>query len=144
MKRKVFKYRIIGVLLFFIELFILILFSYGSYDSFVEFNYESIFSRQSILFIFAITVAFTAFFSLTSLLLRHKRTIFILNIHHLIILFFFLFALTELIYQGDYNAEDNLKFIIIFSIIFMLLFITNFFKYKNIDFLEIEDLGKLE
>ncbi|MBW7674075.1 hypothetical protein [Chryseobacterium chendengshani] len=144
MKKQIFKYKIIGVLLFIIELFILILFSYGSYDSFIEFGSDKTLSRENMTFVFASMIAFTAMLSIISILLRFRKTILILNVHYSIILFFFLFALVELIYENDYFIEDNFKFIIVFSIIFMLLFITNFFKYRNIDFLEIEDLGKLE
>lgn len=144
MEKKIFKYKIIGVLLFLIELFIFILFTYGSYDSFIEFGSNEIFSRENMTFVFASVIAFTALLCVISILLRFRKTILILNVHYSIILFFFLFALVELIYENDYFVDDNLKFIVVFLIISTLLFIINFFKYKKIDFLEIEDLGKLE
>ncbi|WP_143883728.1 hypothetical protein [Chryseobacterium binzhouense] len=142
MKKRVFKYRIIGILLFLIEVFIFILFSFGSYDSFANFTSQEIFSQESCLFLFAVAVAFTSFLSLISLLFRSRYTILFLNIHYSIILLLFLIGMMQLIYRNDYYKEDNWKFITIISIILILIFMVNFFKIKRIDFLELDEIGK--
>ncbi|SEM26650.1 hypothetical protein SAMN05421856_10287 [Chryseobacterium taichungense] len=141
MKRKVFKYKIIGILIFLIELFIFALFTYGSYDSFIDFNLSQIFIVQNFIFIFAVLVASTAFLNLILILLSAKKSIFFLNIQYSIIFLFFASGFVKMLLGNDYYKEDNIKFIIVFSLIFILLFVINFFKYKSVEFSEIEEIG---
>lgn len=141
MKKRLFKYRIIGVLIFLIELFIFALFSYGSYDSFIEVNSEDIFSQQNSVFSLALIISITAFLSLIFILFRIRKSILLLNIHYSIILLFFIYAFVESIFENDLPHEDILKFVAIFSIIFVILFIINFFKYKKVIFFEIDNIG---
>jgi len=142
MEKKIFKYKIVGIILFLVELFILLLFCYGSYDTFIEVNLEKLLSNQNMIFVFASLTAIIAFLSLISLLFKSRKTILILNIHYSIILLFFLIGFIPFFFEGNYTTEDNFKFIIIFSIIFILFVVVNFFRYKNVDFSEIENLGK--
>lgn len=140
MRRKVFRYKIIGILIFLIELFIFALFSYGSYDSFIEIDFNNIFLRQNFIFIFAVLVASTALLNLIFILFSARKSILFLNIHFSILFLFFAYGFVQMLFEGYYE-EDNAKFIIAFSIIFILLFVVNFFKYRKVEFLEIEEIG---
>ena len=53
---------------------------------------------------------------------------------------FFAYGFVRMLFEGYYE-EDNAKFIFAFSIIFILLFVVNFFKYRKVEFLEIEEIG---
>lgn len=141
MRRKVFRYKIIGILIFLIELFIFALFSYGSYDSFIEVDSSNIFLTQNFVFIFAVLVASTALLNLIFILVSDRKSILFLNIHFSIIFLFFAYGFVQMLLENSYYEEDNIKFIIAFSLIFILLFVVNFFKYRNVEFSEIEEIG---
>lgn len=140
MGRKVFRYKIIGILIFLIELFIFALFSYGSYDSFIEVDFNNIFLMQN--FIFILLVASTALSNLIFILFSARKSILFLNIHFSIIFLFFTYGFVKMLLENGYYEEDNVKFIIAFSLIFILLFVVNFFKYRKVEFSEIEEIGK--
>ncbi|MEA1847961.1 hypothetical protein U9K52_03455 [Chryseobacterium sp. MHB01] len=142
MGRKVFRYKIIGILIFLIELFIFALFSYGSYDSFIEVDFNNIFLMQNFIFIFAVLVASTALSNLIFILFSARKSILFLNIHFSIIFLFFTYGFVKMLLENGYYEEDNIKFIIAFSLIFILLFVVNFFKYRKVEFSEIEEIGK--
>lgn len=141
MGRKVFRYKIIGILIFLIELFIFALFSYGSYDSFIEVDFSNIFLTQNFIFIFAVLVASTALLNLIFILFSARKSILFLNLHFSIIFLFFAYGFVQMLLENSYYEEDNAKFIIAFSLIFILLFVINFFKYRKVEFLEIESIG---
>lgn len=142
MKNKIFKYRIIGVLIFLVESFISVLFAEGTYVSFDEMIISEGISLQNMLFPFAMIIFFSSILCLISLLLKAKKTVLFLNINYSIILFFFVFCYIKVFIENSYIGEDLYKFIMVFTIIFVLLFVVNFFRYRKIDYLEIDEIGK--
>lgn len=142
MKNKIFKYRIIGVLIFLVESFISVLFAEGTYVSFDEMIISEGISLQNMLFPFALIIFFSSILCLISLLLKAKKTVLFLNINYSIILFFFVFCYIKVFIENSYVGEDIYKFIMVFTIIFVLLFVVNFFRYREIDYLEIDEIGK--
>ncbi len=141
MRKKIFKYKIVGVLVFLVQLFIFLFFGYGSYDTFIEFSINRIFSIENFVFLFVLIVFITTFLSLISLVFKRKSSIIYLNINYILIIFFFLSGIIKLIYEDNYVEEDTPRFIFIISIISLLLFVVNFLKYKKVDFFEIDDIG---
>jgi hypothetical protein len=141
MKRKVFRYKIIGILIFLIELFIFALFSYGSYDTFIEVDVNNIFFVQNFIFIFAVLIAFTALLNLILIIFSARKSVLFLNINFSLIFLFFAYGFIQMLLENGYYEEDNIKFITAFSLIFILLFVVNFFKYRKVEFSEIEEIG---
>lgn len=144
MKNRIFKYRIVGIVVFLFELFLLFLFGYGTYDSFIEFSIERIFSVESFIFLFAGSIFISAFLSLILLLLKSKRTILYLNINYILILLFLVLGCIKIFIEKSFEEGDTLKFFSIFSTLSVFLLITNVFKNKRVQFLELDDIGKSE
>lgn len=144
MKNRIFKYRIVGIVVFLFELFLLFLFGYGTYDSFIEFSIEQIFSVESFIFLFAGSIFISAFLSLILLLLKSKRTILYLNINYILILLFLILGCIKIFIEKSFEEGDTLKFFSIFSTLSVFLLITNVFKNKRVQFLELDDIGKSE
>ncbi|WP_312287354.1 hypothetical protein [Chryseobacterium gleum] len=144
MKNRIFKYRIVGIVVFLFELFLLFLFGYGTYDSFIEFSIEQIFSVESFIFLFAGSIFISAFLSLILLLLKSKRTILYLNINYILILLFLVLGCIKIFIEKSFEEGDTLKFFSIFSTLSVFLLITNVFKNKRVQFLELDDIGKSE
>ncbi|MCD9619109.1 hypothetical protein [Chryseobacterium gleum] len=144
MKNRIFKYRIVGIVVFLFELFLLFLFGYGTYDSFIEFSIEQIFSVESFIFLFAGSIFISAFLSLILLLLKSKRTILYLNINYILILLFLILGCIKIFIEKSFEEGDTLKFFSIFSTLSVFLLITNVFKNKRVQFLELDNIGKSE
>lgn len=141
MKKRIFKYRAVGIILFLIELFVAILFGYGATVSFEDFENVENLTLDHIVFPFALLIFLTSLLCLISLVLKGKKTVMFLNIHYIIIAIFFAFGFMKQLYEGAVISEDLTIFIVVFSVLAVLLFIINFFKYKRIDFLEIDEIG---
>lgn len=144
MKNRVFKYRIVGIVVFLFELFLLFLFGFGAFDSFIEFSIDHVFSVQSFIFLFAVFILISAFLSLILLLFKSRRTILYLNINYILILLFFVSGFIKILIEKSFEEGDTLNFFSAFSIISVFLFITNVFRNKKVQFLEIENIGKHE
>ncbi|RXM41114.1 hypothetical protein BOQ62_02335 [Chryseobacterium sp. CH21] len=142
MKNRIFKYRIVGIVIFLFELFLLFLFGYGTYDSFIEIGFEQIFSVQNFIFLFAVSIFISTFLSLILLLFRNRKAILYLNISYILILFFFVLGFIKILIEKSFEEGDTFKFFFTFSIISFFLLITNVFRNKKVQFLELDDIGK--
>ncbi|WP_185205822.1 hypothetical protein [Chryseobacterium sp. C3] len=141
MRPKIFKYKFVGISIFIFELFVTMLFGYGSYDSFIEFSSVNIFSIENFIFIFALMIFITAILCLITIIFRIKKSIYCLNVNLFLILLFFLVGYIKLLINDDFRSDDNLKLMITISVTLVFIFLTNFFKYKEIEFLEIDNIG---
>lgn len=142
MKNRIFKYRIVGIAVFLFELLVLFLFGFGTYDSFIEFSIDHIFSVQSFIFLFAVSVLISAIFSLILILFKSRKAILYLNINYILILLFFVSGYINIWIKKSFEDGDSLKFFSTLSIMSVFLFITNVFRNKKVQFLEIENIGK--
>ncbi|WP_145953225.1 hypothetical protein [Chryseobacterium indologenes] len=142
MKNRIFKYRVVGIVVFLFELFLLFLFSVGTYDSSMELGIKSVFSIETLIFIFSVSIFVSTFLSLILLLLKSKKTILYLNINYTLIILFFVLGYFKLWIEKSLEEDDNLKIFLTFSIISIVLFISNIFRNKKVQFLEMEDIGK--
>ncbi|MDR4954741.1 hypothetical protein REB14_21380 [Chryseobacterium sp. ES2] len=142
MKNRIFKYRVVGIVVFLFELFLLFLFGVGTYDSSMELGIKSVFSIETLIFIFSVSIFVSTFLSLILLLLKSKKTILYLNINYTLIILFFVLGYFKLWIEKSLEEDDNLKIFLTFSIISIVLFISNIFRNKKVQFLEMEDIGK--
>lgn len=145
MKNRIFKYRIVGIVgivVFLFELFLLFLFGYGTYDSFIKFSIEHIFSVESFVFISAALICLSTFLSLILLLFKSRKAILYLNINYILILLFFVSGYINIFVKKSFEDGDNIKLFLTFSIISVFILITNIFKNKKIRFLEMDEIGK--
>lgn len=142
MKNRIFRYRIVGIVVFLFELFLFFLFGYGTYDSFIEFSIDRIFSVESFIFISAASICISTFLSLILLLFKSRKAILCLNINYILILLFFLSGYINILVKKTFEKGDNIKLFLTFSIISVFILITNVFKNKRIHFLEMDEIGK--
>ncbi|WP_312075907.1 hypothetical protein [Chryseobacterium sp.] len=141
MKKRVFKYRAVGITLFIVQVLILLLFAEGSYISYEEFSISEGFSLQNFVLVFSVAIFITALISLFSLGFRGKKSILLLNINYAILFSFFVYGYLKNVIQESEAPEDIVSFSIIFLVIIALFFIANFFKQKRIEFFEIDEIG---
>jgi len=142
MKNRIFKYRVVGIVVFLFELFLLFLFGVGTYDSFMELGIKTVFSIETFIFIFSVSISVSTLISLILLLLKSKKAILYLNINYILIILFFVLGYFKLWIEKSFEEGDNLKIFLTFSIISIVLLVTNIFRNKKVQFLEIEDIGK--
>lgn len=141
MKKKIFKYRAIGIVLFIIEVFLGLLFGYGTIVSFEDLQNGKILSLDNVILPFAALISITAILCIISIILKGIKTILFFNIHYIIVGIFFAFGFIKQLFEGAEVSEDIEKFIIVFFVLSILLFTINFFKYKETEFLEIDEIG---
>ncbi|NIF06327.1 hypothetical protein F3J23_12845 [Chryseobacterium sp. Tr-659] len=142
MKNRIFKYRIVGIVVFLFELFLLFLFGFGTYDSFIELSIERIFSVESFIFLFAAFIFISTLLSLISLILKNKKAILYLNLNYILIVLFFVSGYIKILIEKSFEEGDIFKLFFTFSVITAFLVITNVFKNKKVQFLELDDIGK--
>ncbi|MEE6126912.1 hypothetical protein V2E39_05845 [Chryseobacterium arthrosphaerae] len=141
MKNTIFKYRIIGIVILVFQLLLFLFFGFGTYRSFSEISTERIFSTENFIFLFTLTVFISAFLSLTAFYKRRKVILY-LNINYILVLSFFIFEYIKFMIETSFEEVDVLILFLIFSITSAFLLMTNIFKNKKVQFLELEDIGK--
>lgn len=141
MKKKVFKFRIIGLLVFLFGLFISILFGYGISAEYS--NQENGTYRYWILS-FAILVFLLNHTSLILLIKKSVRTVFFLNVLYLLLLGLIVFGfIRKQIYLQIEIQEYDIGFTSIGSMILIfLIFAINRFKFKEVQYENIDFIGK--
>ncbi|MGG7438697.1 hypothetical protein ACQ7CU_11495 [Chryseobacterium arthrosphaerae] len=141
MKNTIFKYRIIGIVILVFQLLLFLFFGFGTYSSFSEISTERVFSTENFIFLFTLTVFISAFLSLTAFYKRRKVILY-LNINYILVLSFFIFEYIKFMIETSFEEVDVLILFLIFSITSAFLLMTNIFKNKKVQFLELEDIGK--
>lgn len=142
MKNKIFKYRIIGITVFVFQLFLFLLFCFGTYRSFLEISIREIFSMENFLFLFTLILFISSFLSLITILFKSKKAVLYLNINYILILLFFIFEYIKLRIEDSFEKVEILIFFLTFSTISAFLLMANIFKNKKVQFLELDDIGK--
>ncbi|PWN62629.1 hypothetical protein C1634_007575 [Chryseobacterium viscerum] len=142
MKNTIFKYRIIGVVVFLFQLFLFLFFCFGTYRSSLEISIGEIFSMENFIFLLTLTLFISTFLSLITFLFKSKKTILYLNLNYILVLLFFIFEYIKFMIQNSFEKGDILILFFIFSIMSVFLLMTNIFKNKRVQFLELDDIGK--
>lgn len=142
MKNTIFKYRIIGIVIFVFQLLLFLFFGFGTYSSFLEISTEKIFSIENLVCLFTLTIFISTFLSLTGFLYSGRKVILYLNVNYILVLSFFIFEYIKLMIETSFEEVDVLILFLIFSITSAFLLMTNIFKNKKVQFLELEDIGK--
>lgn len=142
MKNTIFKYRIIGVVIFVFQLLLFLFFGFGTYRFFLEISTERVFSIENFVFLFTLTVFISLFLSLTAFLYKRRKVILYLNINYILVLSFFIFEYIKFMIETSFEEVDVLTLFVILSITSAFLLMTNIFKNKKVQFLELEDIGK--
>lgn len=127
-----------------LNLFLVLLFGFGANDTFIEFSLnENVISIMNFIFIFAISIFLTSLISLISLMIKWKKTIFVLNLNYILIFIFFTTGLIKMFIESSFSEVkyDLMKLVIIFFSIVFFIYITNYFKFNYDSILEIDDIG---
>ncbi|SDQ04627.1 hypothetical protein SAMN05421664_0126 [Chryseobacterium soldanellicola] len=142
MKRKIFKYKSVWVLIFLLSLFIFFLFGYGIINELDEINKNPI-SDHLMLYI-AILIFSLNFIGLMLLIGKSFITIKFLNSYYSFLIFFLVIGLIrKRLYLNDEITYNDFKYsFIIFSSLVILIYLINKFKYKEIQYENIEEIGK--
>lgn len=141
MRKKVFKYGIIGLLVFLFGLFISILFGYGIIT---EYNDQTNGSYRYWILPIAILIFSLNFISLVLLIRKSSKTIIFLNVFYFLLLVFTIFGFVrrQFYLQID-TMEYDIKFTFISIVILIfLILIINKFRYKQVRYENIEEIGK--
>ncbi|MBD8081392.1 hypothetical protein [Chryseobacterium caseinilyticum] len=146
MKRRVFKYKIVYWLILLINLILLIGFSLGlinriETETFDE--YTGVLSYCALILLFILSLA-----SLIMFIVKNKYSIITFSSVIFVIFLtisFFVFYSVFIIKDFGENTSDFYDLPVVYGIIGAILFITNYFKFKE-DFskLEIDEIGKSE
>lgn len=136
----IFKYKIVYWLSILASSALSVLFCYGSYfrvQSFILYESFSVFYIvESFIIFFVGILSLSAVFSF---LFKTKYSIFLFNIS--LVLTFFLFI--EASYFTDRENNDIIKGTILINVlVLILIFVINRFKYKEIKYENIEEIGK--
>lgn len=142
MKNKIFKYRIIGIVIFLFQLFLFLFFCYGTYDSFLNVSLGRIFSTENYIFLFVLCIFISTFLGLICLSFKSKKSILYLNINYILILLFFVSGWIKLLIEKSFEKDDIVKLIVVLSVLSVFLLITNVFKIKKVQFSELDNIGK--
>jgi len=140
MVKKVFKYFVIGLLVFLFGLFISILFGYGIITEYEDSTNDSY--RYWILPI-SIIIFLSNILCLILLVIKSRKTILFLNIYYSSLLGLIIFGLVRKkmylkIELTDFDIGFNSISLIL---LIFLIFIINIFKYKEIEYENIEEIG---
>ena len=140
MKKRVFKYRAIGIINLIIGFLTLSFCSIGFYYTSSEISVNS--DYFALVFL-GIIMSFNII-SLILILIKSSKSIIALNIFYglIFLLFGIAFVSRELDQEDIVSSTDRIIYIIFLFISFSLIFITNKFKYKNYQYEEIEFIGK--
>ncbi|KQT17975.1 hypothetical protein ASG31_04355 [Chryseobacterium sp. Leaf404] len=141
MKKRIFRYRAVGIILFLTELFILLLFGEGTMISFEELKNSESLTWENINLPFAFATSLTALTCLIAICIKDKRSIKLFNIHYTIIAVFFVCGYLKQIFEGADPDEDIFKFTAVFAVLAILFLVVNLLKQKDVNFVDIEDIG---
>lgn len=144
MKKRVFKYRFVYWLIVSLNFFLLISFSIGLINRIGTDNFDNsidVFSFTAIVLICILSLS-----SLIMFIVKNKNSIITFSavlFLILLIISFFLFYSIFIIKDFGENVTDFYTVPLVYGIILGILFMTNYFKFKkNIDELEIEEIGQ--
>lgn len=97
---------------------------------------------ENFIFLLTLTLFISTFLSLITFLFKSKKTILYLNLNYILVLLFFIFEYIKFMIQNSFEKGDILILFFIFSIMSVFLLMTNIFKNKKVQFLELDDIGK--
>ncbi|MFC7345522.1 hypothetical protein ACFQO9_02180 [Chryseobacterium zhengzhouense] len=144
MKKRVFKYRFVYWLIISLNFFLFISFSIGLINRIETDNFDNsidVFSFTAIIMICILSLS-----SLIMFIVKNKNSIITFSavlFLILLIISFFLFYSIFIIKDFGENVTDFYTVPLVYGIILGILFITNYFKFKkNINELEIEEIGQ--
>lgn len=140
MKKRVFKYRAIGIINLIVGFLMLSFCAIGFYYTASEISVNS----DYVVLVFIGLIMSSNIISLILILMKSSKSIIALNVFYgLIFLLFGIASISRELDQEDIvSSTDRIIYIILLFISFSLIFITNKFKYKNYQYQEIEFIGE--
>lgn len=143
MKKRIFKYRIFKILIVVLGLLMLFIASFTLSEIISKFqNYANTFV-EIFLLSFVGSIFILDLFSLVLVIMKHSKSILLLNIYYIYFLIVLIFG-----FLGNYMSKDiftNLNYFIINFILIILssvmIFLINRFKYKEIQYENIDSIG---
>lgn len=144
MKKRVFKYRFVYWLIISLNFFLFISFSIGLINRIETDNFDNsidVFSFTAIIMISILSLSYLIMFIVKNKnsIITFSAVLFLI----LLIISFFLFYSIFIIKDFGENVTDFYTVPLVYGIILGILFITNYFKFKkNINELEIEEIGQ--
>ncbi|MBM7420621.1 magnesium-transporting ATPase (P-type) [Chryseobacterium sp. BIGb0186] len=144
MKKRVFKYKFVYWIILSLNIILFISFSIGLINRIETDNFDN--SIDVFSFVAIIMICILSFSSLIMFIIKNKNSIITFSavlFLILLIISFFLFYSIFIVKDFGENSTDFYTVPLVYGIILGILFITNYFKFrKNINELEIEELGQ--
>lgn len=140
MKKKIFKYLGVKILILFLGVIMFLITGIATYDAIVKF--EADFTIEYFDLFFTGSIFFLNLLSLVLVIFKSSKSILFLNIYYVYLLSVFIIGVV-----GNYMYDERIdsSYIIVnFTIIFVLsvlIFIINRFKYKETNYENIEFIG---
>lgn len=143
MKKKVFKYKAVYWIVLSINIILFISFLVGLINRIETDNFDN--SIDVFSFVGIIMICILSFSSLIMFIIKNKNSVVIFSavlFLILLIISFFLFYSIFIIKDFGESSTDFYTVSLVYGIILGILFITNYFKFrKNINELEIDEIG---
>jgi hypothetical protein len=140
MKKKIFKYLGVKILIVFLGVIIFLITGIATYDAIVKFKAD--FTIEYFDLFFTGSIFFLNLLSLVLIIFKSSKSILFLNIYYVYFLSAFIIGVL-----GNYMYDERIDFsyvIVNFTTIFVLsvlIFIINRFKYKETNYDNIELIG---
>lgn len=144
MRKRVFKYKFVYWLILSLNIVLFISFSIGLINRIETDNFDNLIDVFS--FVAIIMICILSFSSLIMFIIKNKNSIITFSAVLFLILLIISFFLSHSIFIVKDFGENSTDFYtapLVYGIILGILFITNYFKFrKNINELEIEEIGQ--
>ncbi|MBB6369549.1 hypothetical protein [Chryseobacterium shigense] len=147
MEKKVFKYKIVKVVVIIFNFFSLLLFGFGAFDTYNLFKseHDNTSPGEYFVFVLALLICLLSFVSLIMVLIKSSKSIRILNIFYGFVVTLFLASMLIQVFETTEKDTPLSDYLILAGLICtfsFLIILINKYKYRQVQYENIENLGK--